>query len=368
MAKGSWFSFRNSAADPSVAEVLLYGTIGSWDEEFLGLQTARSLVESLEGLADSVRTINVRVNSPGGCCFAGVAVANALRQQRTDKGRQVVAHVDGLAASAASIIVMGAERIVIADNALLFIHEPWAFGVGDAVAHEKLAADLRVARGSIVATYRWHSTLSEDELGAAIAAGTWYDADAAIAAGLATEKTAVPTQEDDEQAYRQAAAFSTAAMARLSVPERFRPRVAALATPPASRRPAAAVDVIKACAAAGCLSLAESLVEASATTAEVKARVTEAKAANEAEAKRAEYITAVCAQADAHRFAAGYIKDNVSLATVKAHMVELSAMVDRFEIDSTLMPDDGGGTRTANRMPNPTAVYAARAAQRRAAQ
>ncbi|MGC7327690.1 Clp protease ClpP, partial [Mycobacteroides abscessus subsp. abscessus] len=82
--------------------------------------------------------ITVRINSPGGSVFDGIAILNALR----DHPATVTVVVDSLAASIASVIAMAGDEIVMNRNSQLMVHNAWAVCVGDARAMEKSAARL----------------------------------------------------------------------------------------------------------------------------------------------------------------------------------------------------------------------------------
>src|SRR5688500_3592917 len=97
----SWFRFQNLAANPAVAEIHILDLIGGWDEDWIARNygydmgvTARAFVEQLAALADTVTTIHVHINSPGGDVQGGINIANALREQQTSKGRTVETFVD----------------------------------------------------------------------------------------------------------------------------------------------------------------------------------------------------------------------------------------------------------------------------------
>src|SRR4051812_9573897 len=98
-------------------EILIYGIVGdSWD----GLD-ANTIVPLISG---SDGDIEVRINSAGGYVMEGLAIFNALVRAQQD-GRKVTTFIDGLAASMASVIAMAGDERVMADNALMMIHNPW---------------------------------------------------------------------------------------------------------------------------------------------------------------------------------------------------------------------------------------------------
>lgn len=332
MKAGQWFRVENKADDPTVAEIYVIDFIGDWIDDYFGIGvTARAFVEALSSLPASVKTIQLHINSPGGDVFAGVNIANALRDQRVSKGRTVNVFVDGLAASIASVICMAGDTITMADNALMMIHQPWTIGVGDADDLRALAESMDKVSDTIVATYKWHSTLSDKEIAKLMDAETWFDADEAIAAGLATTKV---------EGLKAAASLDRRGVAKLTIPDKYRARVDALLKPsPEPPAAASALDVLTACEEAGCPELAKGLIAASATIDVVTSKVTETKAAKVAAAARATDIRAVCAKAKLLELADGYISGAMPLDAIRAHLTTLTARLDAIEIDGTLLPD-----------------------------
>ena len=160
-------------------ELLIYSDIG--ESFFYDSVSAKSIKSQLDGMTGA---LSVRINSPGGDVFDGFAIYNLLAQYEG----QVTVHIDGLAASAASVIAMAGDEIIMADNALMMIHDPWTISVGDSSEMRSTADLLDKIKGSIVTTYLSKSSLSEGEIADKMAAETWFSADEAIENGLATGK------------------------------------------------------------------------------------------------------------------------------------------------------------------------------------
>ena len=128
-----WFKMEKKA--DREAEVTIYDFIGKdWMGE--GVDAA-SFYDQLRALGE-VETITLRVNSPGGVVTDGVAMYNLLDQHPA----RIVAVIDGIAASAASLIVMAADEIVIPENAFMLIHEPRGLAWGTASDARAMAEDL----------------------------------------------------------------------------------------------------------------------------------------------------------------------------------------------------------------------------------
>lgn len=183
-----WYRIEN-AADPARAVVRIYDGIGGW----FGADPAE-FARELDAL--DVDEIELRVNSPGGAVFDGLAIMNTLRAHRA----RVIAHVDGLAASAASFIVAGgADEVVMSLGSEFMVHNPSGITLGDAALHRDTAARLDKIRDSIAGIYQrkaggeladWHAVLDAE---------TWYSAEEAVAAGLADRLDEAAPADDENR-------------------------------------------------------------------------------------------------------------------------------------------------------------------------
>lgn len=165
------------------SEILLYGPIAGesswWGDEV----TPRSFAEDLESLGG--KDVTVHINSGGGDVFAAHAIHNQLVAY---KGRVTVV-IDGLAASAATIIAVAGDRIIMPANALFMIHNP-AIGLSDYYGADELlktAEALNTIKGSIVAAYRKRCKASAEELAAMMDAETWMGAAECLEKGFVDE-------------------------------------------------------------------------------------------------------------------------------------------------------------------------------------
>lgn len=339
-----WFRVENSTSDPSVVDIHIIDFIGDWFDDMINRfwnesigVTARAFVEELSKLPDAVKTINVHINSPGGDVQGGINITNALREQQTSKGRTVETFVDGLAASIASAIAMAGSKVHMSDNALMMVHNPWAFSVGNAADMRKTADVLDTMRGQIVNTYKWHSKLEAKDLEALMDGETWMNADEAIANGLATDKV---------EGLKAAACLDSRVMAKLTVPEKYRDQVKAFLKPeqpqaPAAPQAAAASDVLRICREGDCPDLAEALIGEKATLDQVQARVTSTKTERAASQQRATTIRTLCKNANCERVSDMLVKSALSIDDVKAHLTTLVAMKAEANIDPSIDPDQG---------------------------
>ena len=181
------------AADADTLDLEIYDTIGAdfWTGEGV---TAKSVRDALK--ASGAKKVHLSVNSGGGDAFEGVAIHNILRQHREKAGRgaKITADVDGIAASAASIIVAAADEVNVPANAAIMIHEAWSVIVGTAGEMEKRAGLLRQINTSAADTYvesaqRRGVTKTRDEMLALMAEETWLFGSEAVEAGLADAET-----------------------------------------------------------------------------------------------------------------------------------------------------------------------------------
>lgn len=134
-------------AEENAGELSIYGDIVSykWDDSDT---TAQSFKDDLEALGD-IDTLNIYINSPGGSVFQGNAIYSILKRHKA----KVNIHVDGLAASIASVIAMSGDTIFMPENAMMMIHNPWTFAYGNASELRKVADDLDKMRESLIAAY-----------------------------------------------------------------------------------------------------------------------------------------------------------------------------------------------------------------------
>lgn len=158
------------------ATIYLYDAIVDSDEDayWYGGVSAESVVKALHQM--NAATVHLHVNSPGGSVFGGRAIEQAIRSYKGE----VVAHVDGLAASAASFLIMAAKQVRVAPGAFLMIHNSWTFALGNAAELRKTADLLDQIDGSLVQTYASRTGEEPDAIAAMMAAETWIGADDAV--------------------------------------------------------------------------------------------------------------------------------------------------------------------------------------------
>lgn len=169
----SWYAMK--AMGGGVAEVLIYEEIGGW-----GI-SAKEFARDLKDLGP-VNEISLRINSPGGSVFDGNAIFNQLKQHKA----RVTAHIDGLAASMASVIAMAADHIVMPENALMMIHNPWTVSIGNAEELRKDADLLDTIKRTLLTAYG-RSAMTDEEISEMMDAETWLTGADAVEMGFADE-------------------------------------------------------------------------------------------------------------------------------------------------------------------------------------
>lgn len=215
-------SFRNETGEGGApAELMIYGTIGgSWYDTGV---TASDVAEALAGITASA--IDVRINSGGGDAFDGLAIYTQLVRHSA----YISTYVDGLAASAASVIAMAGDRLIMSDAGMLMIHDASTYTYGNGAAHRD-GADLLDKISDVVAGV-YANRAGEDSahwralMNAPSGDGTWYTAQEAYDAGLADEITGEPVNDRAQAAMRRACAVVRAQ--GVSIPERAQSLLAA---------------------------------------------------------------------------------------------------------------------------------------------
>ena len=345
-----WYSLKASGeAETRSIEVYVYGEIGTW-----GI-TANQFVRDLAAIDDGVSPIVVAFNSIGGDLFDGLAIHNALSRL----GERCTGRVDALAASAASVAVCGAHKVVIASNAILMIHNPYTYASGDAEDLRKVAAVLDQATEVIIAAYKSKSpNIDEVELRRLVNAETWLTASEAVALGLADEVGAGLTvkacvgQGSVLQRFQHA---PQALLAQLEDPPEPTPEP----IPPEPEKPPIADSaklallITQSCNAAGISNLIESLISATKLVDEatVNAALTNAKAVRD-----------LCVAARLPEFTQEFVAAGLSAEAVRGRLFDKLVSGGGFEIDNSLRINDDPAPKTQANQPDTNAIYAARRA------
>ena len=173
------FQIKNEAEK---ATVYLYGTIGDdfWSPS--ESNTAKNFSKELDGLKG--KPVDIRIDSLGGDVYEGFAIASSIQRYEGE----TTAHIDGIAASAASYIAMMADKVVMSDFAQLMIHDAWTYAQGNANELADVVAQLAALDSTIAGIISARSGMELADVKKAMDEETWYTADEAIENGLADEK------------------------------------------------------------------------------------------------------------------------------------------------------------------------------------
>ncbi|MCA1021800.1 head maturation protease, ClpP-related [Halobacillus litoralis] len=181
-----------ASEDENESTLYIYGPIGGF---FFSENNAQNIRRQLQNT--KANKINVRINSPGGSAFEGVAIGSLLKSHKAE----IVVHIDGMAASAASVIAMAGDKVIMPENTMLMIHRASTIEYGNAMAFEKTAKDLRKIDTSLAASYKKRFIGTSDELDQLLDDETFITAEEALALGLADiigEEIAIQELEDPD--------------------------------------------------------------------------------------------------------------------------------------------------------------------------
>jgi ATP-dependent Clp protease, protease subunit len=190
-----WAGAPLAATGDDPATVSIYEMIGEdfWSGEGF---TAKKMGGILRAIGD--RDVTVRLNSPGGDMFEGLAIYNQLAEH---KGA-VTVKVMGLAASAASIIAMAGDEIQMGLGSFLMIHNCWGVVIGNQADLRDAAGLFATFDGAMADIYADRTGIARDEIAAMMDGETWLASGDAIAKGFATGTLADEPQPESEPAAR----------------------------------------------------------------------------------------------------------------------------------------------------------------------
>ncbi|MGA3825355.1 head maturation protease, ClpP-related [Pseudomonas chlororaphis] len=346
----TWYALQvNGEATERLIEIFVYGEIGTW-----GI-TANQFVQDLRALDDGVSPVIAAFNSVGGDLFDGLAMHNALARL----GERCTGRIDALAASAASVAVCGAHKVVIASNAMLMIHNPWTYASGDAEDFRKVADVLDQTMEAIIAAYKAKAPdIDEAELRQLVDAETWLTANEAVALGLADEigdgvkVKACLGQGVVLQRYQHAPAEL---LAQFNEPPESDPELE-----PDNPTPAPAVTdasklalmITQRCAAGGISNLVEPLLASTKLESEsiVLAALDRAKAVHD-----------LCVAARLPEFSVEYVKAGLDVSAVRARLFDKIVSSGKgFEIDSSLPLENDPPPKVQAKQIDQPSIWAAR--------
>ncbi|MBU9576444.1 head maturation protease, ClpP-related [Burkholderia multivorans] len=348
----SWYRIqaKTEPNQPTSIEVLIYDEIGLW-----GISAAR-FIDEVKAMDDGRAQITIAINSPGGDVFDGFAIHNALLRL----GERCTVRIDGLAASAASVIACGGHQVVMAANAMLMIHNPWTFTYGTAQDLRKTADMMDKARDGILAAYRRKAPAIEDAaLIQMLDEETWLNADEALALGLVDligEAVALQACRGSTNVLARfrhppdalLAGSTDIALAPVTEPEAA-PEPSPDPTPDTTRLARNAARFSQACLACGFPDLTEELLMNTPLTDDD---------AVAAQIERLQTIRTLCASARRPELAADYVRSGLSVEAVRARLFDQLMAAQGVSIDNKEPPVSTEAPLVPS--PNTSAIYAAR--------
>ena len=172
----NWTNQAQTETAPAMRTLHLNGTIAeeSWFDDDVTPQLFRDELEA--GTGD----ITIWINSPGGDCVAAAQIYNMLM----DYKGSVTVKIDGIAASAASVIAMAGTEVLMSPVGMLMIHNPMTVAMGDVEEMEKAIEMLSSVKDSILNAYEIKTGLSRAKLAHLMDAETWMDANKALELGF----------------------------------------------------------------------------------------------------------------------------------------------------------------------------------------
>jgi len=184
--------------------LFLNGTIAeeSWFDDEVTPALFKDELNSGEG------DITVWINSPGGDCIAAAQIYNMLMNYKGN----VTVKIDGIAASAASVIAMAGNKVIVSPVSMIMIHNPATIAAGDTLEMQKAITMLDEVKKSIINAYEIKTGLSRAKLSHLMDAETWMDANSAIEMGFADEIMQKNTEDDELEVPSVSMTFSRASV------------------------------------------------------------------------------------------------------------------------------------------------------------
>lgn len=200
----NWTNLTPTETEPEQRILTLNGTIAeeSWFDDDITPQLFREELNAGSG------DITVWINSPGGDCVAAAQIYNMLMDYRGS----VTVKIDGIAASAASVIAMAGTKVLVSPVSMLMIHNPATMAMGDAAEMQKAIAMLDEVKESIINAYEIKTGMSRAKLSHLMDAETWMDAHTAVDLGFADEIMTRPADAGAENHVTGPMLFSRAAV------------------------------------------------------------------------------------------------------------------------------------------------------------
>ena len=217
--------------------LFLNGTIAeeSWFDDDITPQLFKE--ELMAGSGD----ITVWINSPGGDCVAAAQIYNMLMDYKGN----VTVKIDGIAASAASVIAMAGTKVLVSPVSMMMIHNPMTVAMGDTAEMQKAIEMLGSVKDSIINAYEIKTGLSRAKLSHLMDAETWMDANKAVELGFADEIMQRSTESDGVPAPTVSMLYSKANVVN-SLMEKIAAKCAIEPKPAVPERTGRSVDELRA--------------------------------------------------------------------------------------------------------------------------
>lgn len=363
------------------SEIVLYGTVGALDFFEDGF-TAREVVSALAQVKG--KDISVRINSGGGIADEGVAIYNSLVNHRGD----VTVYVDGMAASAASIIAMAGSKVVMRTGSVMMIHDPLMIAMGNAGDMDKAKQALDAIADSMADIYAAKTGKKPEEMRADMRGELWLTPSEAKAQGFADDEEgdAIEASAFDYRAYSRAPERILALSDERSWSNRLKAKKPKATTPKKEKQPMAddtltkeaaaalaeaeskkaaeaetarAGDIVAVCAELGVVAMAAKFIKEGKTVEETRAA---AKAEGERVTgikQRVDAARRMCAQIDA-AMADKYIAAGTSIEAAGNELLDLVAKAQDVRVTNSAHTGTGNGS-TATKLDSPAKIYSDRA-------
>lgn len=171
--------------DGKSADIFIYGEITKYAWEEYGEVSSINFKNELDQLGNDVETINLYINSPGGSVFEAMAIIAMLHRHPA----KIISHIDGVAASCASVIPMISDKVIMPANSLMMIHHAMTGAWGNAAQLRKAADDVERISQSMCQYYldKAGDKLDSDTLSEMLEEDTWLTAEQALEYGLCDE-------------------------------------------------------------------------------------------------------------------------------------------------------------------------------------
>lgn len=182
----------------------IYGEINSW-----GSNSSVAFSERFHEAEASAEEIELHIHSVGGDVFEGSVIYNIIK----DSKKRVIAYIDGIAASMASVIMLACDKIYMAENAFVMVHAPSSYLSGNAEDLEKAAKLLRAMEDNFISAYSKRTGKKEEDLREWMQGENWFSAKEALAEKLIdgitdyVEVEEIEEQEEQEIIRRDAQAI-----------------------------------------------------------------------------------------------------------------------------------------------------------------